>query len=52
VGEYLDGRLAPWGTLERADIAHITETLRGEKQPRPGPSPTAPELEERVVGAS
>jgi hypothetical protein len=39
--EYTDGRLAPWGTLEQADIDHITQTLRGEKRPRPGPLPAA-----------
>ena len=36
---YLDGRLAPWGTLNQKDIAHITEMLRGERRPRPGPLP-------------
>jgi hypothetical protein len=49
--EYLDGRLAPWGTLEQADVDHITETLRGEKRPRPGPQPVTPALEEQAVGS-
>src|SRR5262245_49274636 len=50
--KYLDGRLAPWGMLDQADIAHITETLRGEKRPRSGPQPTTPALEERALGSS
>lgn len=50
-GEYYDGRLAPWGMLEQADVEHITETLRGEKRPRPGPPEAAQTLEERAVGS-
>lgn len=49
--EYLDGRLAPWGTLNEADIAHTTATLRGEKRPRPGPLPGTAALEERAAGS-
>jgi hypothetical protein len=50
-GGYLDGRLAPLGTLDEEDIAHITQTLHGKKHPRPGPLPTTVALEERAVGA-
>jgi hypothetical protein len=48
---YLDGRLAPWGTLIEEDIDHITATLRGEKPVRPGPRPAATALKERFVGS-
>jgi hypothetical protein len=46
---YLDGRLAPWGTLDQKDIAHITETLQGERRPRPGPLPVSPTRQRFVV---
>jgi hypothetical protein len=49
--DYLDGRLAPWGTLTGEDIAHTTAILRGEKPPRKGPLREAA-LQERAVGSS